>query len=323
MNNLNYSNTSNAKGTNNSGEDCSLEAAHGISLLTTNLLVCIIGSLGNLLVCVAVGTNPRLRRSSNFLLFSLATADLIVTMVCEPIFVAVLVKKTFFSDCALSIEVPYLALSRLSCTASVAHMAAISVDRFIAVVFPLHHRYVIGNHAVTSMLVMSWTLPISVLVIDRFVPESFPKGFLALGMFTLFYLTIFMSYSLIVIALLKNRKKRNKLRARSQSGEDNFRVEVRVALTLAIVISVFTACWIPFFFFFTATGKLSLKRYGSAHMWIRTLALSNSAMNFLIYGLRLESFRESFVAILRTVFKKFTALCTRKKISHTVEYRVQ
>lgn len=106
MNNLNYSNTSNAKGTNNSEEDCSLEAAHGISLLTTNLLVCIIGSLGNLLVCVAVGTNPRLRRSSNFLLFSLAIADLIVTMVCEPIFVAVLVKKTFFSDCALSIEVP-------------------------------------------------------------------------------------------------------------------------------------------------------------------------------------------------------------------------
>ena len=142
--------------------------------------VCIIGSLGNLLVCVAVGTNPRLRRSSNLLLFSLAIADLIVTMVCQPIFVAVLVKKTFFNDCALSIEVPYLALSRRSCTASVAHMAAISVDRFITVVFPLRHRHVMGNHAVTSMLVMSWTLPISVLLIDRFVPESFPKGFLAL-----------------------------------------------------------------------------------------------------------------------------------------------
>lgn len=222
-------------------------------------------------------------------------------------------QETFFNDCALSIEVPYLALSRLSCTASVGHMAAISVDRFIAVVLPLRHRYVMANHAVTSMLVMSWTLPISVLLIDQFVPDSFPKGFLALGMFTLFYLTIFMSYSLIVIALLKNRKRRNKLRARSQSGDDNFRVEVRVAFTLAIVILVFTACWIPFFFFFTATGKLSLKRYGSAHLWIRTLALSNSAINFLIYGLRLDSFRESFVEILRRVFKKFTALCTRKK----------
>ena len=172
MNNLNYSNTSNAKGTNNSGDDCSLEAAHGISLLTTNLLVCIIGSLGNLLVCVAVGTNPRLRRSSNFLLFSLAIADLIVTMVCEPVFVAVLVKKTFFNDCALSIEVPYLALSRRSCTASVAHMAAISVDRFIPVVFPLRHRHVMGNHALDATNFSSPHRSIRSRVFPQGIPSS-------------------------------------------------------------------------------------------------------------------------------------------------------
>ena len=83
--------------TNLSENDCSLPFAHGADLIAVNATVGLFGTLGNLLVCVAVATNPRLRRSSNFLLVSLAIADLIVTMVCEPIFLVILVDRTFIT----------------------------------------------------------------------------------------------------------------------------------------------------------------------------------------------------------------------------------
>ena len=90
-----------------SGDNCSLPLAHGVALITTNVVLAAVGTFGNLLVCVAVVTNPRLRRSLNYLLFSLAIADLIVTVVCEPLLVAILGKITFFNDCAANVERTY------------------------------------------------------------------------------------------------------------------------------------------------------------------------------------------------------------------------
>jgi len=297
----------------NHSNECSLSAAHGVALITTNAMVCVFGTFGNLLVCVAVATVPRLRKSPNYILFSLAIADLIVTMVCEPLVVVILGRMTFFNDCAISVERPYQILSRLSCSASVFHMAAISVDRFIAVVFPLHHRYIMERYGLKTMLVTCWLAPIVVPVLNRFVPKSFPKAFLGLGMFVVGYLVIFVCYSLIVISLVRHRKIRNQL----TSIDVNSHVEVRVAVTLAIVIVVFTASWFPFFVIFLSSGKLLVKRYGIAFMWVRTLALSNSAMNFLIYGSRMQNFREGFATICRKSFGFLT-----RKISRTVTYNV-
>ena len=56
--------------------NCSLPTAHGIPLIAINVIICVLGSLGNFLVCLAITTNSRLRRASNYLLFSLAIADL-------------------------------------------------------------------------------------------------------------------------------------------------------------------------------------------------------------------------------------------------------
>lgn len=309
---MNYSVTnSSISNVNYSVEDCSFPVAHGIALMTTNAMVCVLGTIGNILVCVAVVSNPRLRRSPNFLLFSLALADLIVTMICEPLFVVILGKKTYLNDCATDLELPNQILSRFSCTASVVHMAAISVDRFIAVVLPFRHNFIMERYGLKIMLIVSWVFPITVPVLNRFLPASFPKGFLGFGMFGFAYLIVFLSYSMIVISLVRHSKRTNAF------SDVNSRVEVRVATTLAIVMVVFTASWTPFFVIFASTGKLLVKRYGPVYMWIRTLALSNSAMNFVIYGSRLQCFREGFEAICRKMCELLT-----QRFSRTVTYYV-
>ena len=278
---------------------CSLPVAHGVALITTNTLVGVFGTFGNLLVCVAVVVNPRLRRSSNYLLFSLAIADLIVTMVCEPLVVAILSKITFSYDCATNLEHAYKILSRLSCSASVAHMAAISVDRFLAVWYPLRHEIFMKKLGLKIMLLVSWTFPITVPILSAVLPDSFPKAFLGLATFALSYAIIMVFYSLILALLIKLRKKRNQQTPQTLSVQVNCRVEMRVAFTLAIVIGVFTVCWFPLIIALFATGKPLVKPQGAAHMWIRTVALSNSAMNFLIYSLRIADFRQAYGAICR------------------------
>ena len=113
-------------------KSCSLPMAHGIALITVNAMVCILGSFGNLLLCFAIATHPLLRRTSNYLLFSLAIADLLVTLVCEPVLLEIFYNRTFFHECKASLERPYRLIVNLSCSASVIHSASIRVDRFIA-----------------------------------------------------------------------------------------------------------------------------------------------------------------------------------------------
>ena len=299
-----------------STQDCSLPLAHGVALITVNSIVGVFGTLGNLLVCVAVATNPRLRRSSNFLLFSLAIADLLVTMVCEPLVIAILGMRTFFNDCATDLQLGYRILSMLSCSASVAHMAAISVDRFIAVVYPLRHRSIMDNCGLKAMLVTCWAYPITVPILSFLLPKNFPQGYLGLAMFAASYVTVFVCYSVIVISLVKHRKQLqgNQRRIRSSSDTSQARVEIRVASTLAIVITVFTACWFPLIAIMFATRKPLVKRHGVAYMWMTTLALSNSAINFLIYGSRMQNFREAFAVIGHQIVVSMTPKCSRSRV---------
>ena len=113
------------------------------------------GTFGNFLVCAAVlYTSLRLRRCSNYLLVGLAIADLIVTMVCEPLVVGIVAKKTFFNDCASNLELAYVVSSNFSCSASIMHLAAISIDRFLAVIFPLRHGRIMKSYGLKVMLVV-------------------------------------------------------------------------------------------------------------------------------------------------------------------------
>ena len=54
--------------------------------------------------------------------------------------------------------------------------------------------------------------------------------------------------------------------------------------------------------FFFITGKSLVEKYGPAYMWIRPLALSNSAMNFVIYSARIRDFRDAYISISRKMF---------------------
>ena len=290
--------------TNLSENDCSLPFAHGVSLIAVNATVGLFGTLGNLLVCVAVASNPCLRRSSNFLLVSLAIADLIVTMVCEPLFLVILVDRTNYNSCAWKVEFVFALLSNLSASVSVSHMAAISIDRLLAVIYPLRHKSIMETFGLKALLIISWTSVAAIFALVQGIPDVSVTVRLRINLvaFTLCYTIVLISYTAIVISLVRQRKLRNQLRNGSSNNPTPRRMELRVTFTLAIVIIVFTACWFPLFAIFAAAGKLLVKLYGTVHMWVRSVTLSNSAMNFLIYGSRMRNFSDAYTTIFRKAF---------------------
>ena len=177
--------------------------------------------------------------------------------------------------------------------------AAISVDRFLAVVFRLRHKNIMKTYGLKIMLMAVWGIA-TLFTAIRIVDET---SFLAFVLFVLSYLIITVSYASIFIFLIKERGKRKYLRgAESRPDAISSNVERRIAFTLAIVIFVFSACWFPLIITFFASGKHLVKVHGPAFMWIRTLAVSNSAMtNFLIYSWRIRDFRDAYVKIFHRV----------------------
>ena len=283
---------------------CSLSMAHGIPLIIINVIVCVFGTLGNFLVCLAIATNSRLRRAPNYLLVSLATADLIVTMIGEPLLLEFISRITFFQECAASLQqIVYYALADLACAISVSHMVAISFDRFLAIAFPLRHKIFLKKWGQKVMLIASWFIPILGATLFFIIsPASSSYISVGFGMFVFSCLSIFVFHFLSVVFLLHQRNTRKQLRAQTFSLKLTPRMEVRVACTLAIATGVFTVCWTPLMSAF-APSKPVVKWNGPAHLWLQTLALSNSAMNFLIYSARMRDFRYEYTVIARTILR--------------------
>ena len=289
--------------TNLSASDCSLPLAHGFGLMAVNSVGAVVGTFGNFLVCTAVlYTSPRLRRCSNYLLVSLAIADLIVTMVCEPLVVGIVAKKTFFNDCAPTLELAYVVSSNFSCAASVSHLAAISVDRFLAVIFPLRHGRIMKSYGLKVMLIVVWG--VATVFASLRVPFLKETAYMVLVIFAISYFLVIGCYLSITISVfLIAKRKKQKRKGGTSPVVASTNAERRLAFTLAIVIGVFTACWFPMIVVFFAAGKSLVKMYGTAYMWIRTLALLNSAMNFLIYSARIRDFRDAYALICRKILR--------------------
>ena len=194
--------------------DCSLSVGHSIALVMINSLAAVLGTFGNFLVSTAVlYVNPRLRSCAHYLLVSLAIADLIVTMVSEPLFVAVVGKRAFAGDCAANLGLAFLVSSNLSCAASVMHLAGISLDRFIAVIFPLRHDRIMKNYGLKTMLIVAWGAAFAHSFLRFiFLKETFYWAVLV--SFVVSYALIIGCYLSIVVFLAKEKKRKDTLRAK-------------------------------------------------------------------------------------------------------------
>lgn len=128
-----------------------------IASATFNTIVMVLTIVGNSLVCFSVYYFPRLRRPTNFLIVSLAVADLLVGSLSLPFRLAQTVNDERWPVSLGKAGCQYwIWIDMLCCGASILNLTGISFDRLLAVKWPLTYRENMTTKRASLVIVFVW-----------------------------------------------------------------------------------------------------------------------------------------------------------------------
>ena len=158
----NFTNTSNCS-TDEFHSDFGYKRYINILLLFLRILTCSFIVVGNGVTVVVLVKQSPLRAQTNRILVSLTLADLLVgvSMIWD------LIYQEFFnylaldqSCCSVVVLMHYHIMdSPLIC--SVSNILVVTVDRYVAIIKPLHYNLILTPPRVTYILIAAWTIPIA------------------------------------------------------------------------------------------------------------------------------------------------------------------
>ena len=260
-----------------------------IASCTLYVIIAFLAVFGNGLVVGSFIRHSRLRTITNYFVMSLAVADIIVGTISIPIWISMLL----YSTGGKTIATVYNVLDLFAGTCSILHLVAISLERFFAVVYPIRHRNTSAK-VYYVFLVAVWVIPAAACgssVELRKTNREANMLFLFIAFFVLPLLVILFTYARIWHAA----------NSRIQPGRDSSRSmkrDMRIAVTIALVIGFFVIAWLPFF-----TVQLLLvfcqqcqPRIFSTDLllFVKFMHYSNSAVNPIVYAVKIPEFRRAF-----------------------------
>ncbi|XP_054617362.1 trace amine-associated receptor 1-like [Dunckerocampus dactyliophorus] len=286
---------------------------HSLQCVLLNIflcLLCVIIICGNLLIIISVVYFKQLHTPTNYLILSLAVADLLVGVLVFPLSVEFTVTYCAYQE-ELLCKVRSSVDVTLS-TASILHLCCISIDRYHAVCKPLTYRTTITVHVVVFMILVSWSL--SVLVAIGFLvaelnyakctEECYIDVLLAniLGVICAFYLPVSVMICIYVKIFLVAQKQARSIQNTSYqsrtTGAAVSKMERKATKTLTIVMGVFLICWSPFFLYFSVYLLNQVLIPIAVVETLTWLALSNSMLNPFIYAFFYSWFQSAFKMIV-------------------------
>ncbi|KAK5979954.1 7 transmembrane receptor [Trichostrongylus colubriformis] len=146
--------------TGNTGGNGGTHTPNVLALLLLPVL-CLVGLIGNAMVCIAIATDRRLHNVTNYFLFSLALADLLVCLLVMPFSIIVEVKHGVWTW-NVSMCLLYVYADVFLCSASIVHMSVISLDRYLGISQPLRTR----NKSKTMIIVKICLVWIITLIVS-------------------------------------------------------------------------------------------------------------------------------------------------------------
>ena len=285
---------------NNTSLDLAKLPAHGrlnlaelVSWCFSNGVVGILAVFGNSLVIAAFSCFKKLRTRTNYFVVGLAAADIIVGLLSVPCWIASLV-SIWLESISWMDSLPYrafIALDVFSGIGSILHLFLISLERLYAIGWPVRHRISSKrSYLVASSLAWSVTLGTAALFVPKNAVAMTPRFFILLLCFFVPLTLICITYITIWIIVKYHDHDTNHW-SRSK--------EVKLALTLSVVIVLFIAAWTPFIVVNIVAFLRPNKHVSYTVVYLtKLLHYSNSAVNPVVYGYRLPEFKEAFCILL-------------------------
>ncbi|XP_010000413.1 PREDICTED: histamine H2 receptor [Chaetura pelagica] len=291
-------------------------------LIGTCLVLLIVVTLcGNIIVCLAVTRDHRLRSLTNCIIVSLAITDLLLALLVLPFSAFYELSKEWpFGSTFCNI---YTSLDVMLCTASILNLFMISLDRYFAVTAPLRYNQLVTPSRVAVGLVVIWAVSLMV----SFLPihlgwntngtrvqntvsncskecklEVNPLYGLVDALLTFYIPLVIMciTYYRIFKIAREQAKRINHTWCSSSNGPVPPMVkEHKATVTLAVVMGAFIVCWFPYFTVFIYRGMWGdSKVKGTPMSIVLWLGYANSALNPILYGTLNRDFRLAYQNLL-------------------------
>ncbi|KAL9894000.1 RYamide receptor isoform 2-T8 [Glossina fuscipes fuscipes] len=280
--------------------------------------------LGNGTVCYIVQSTPRMRTVTNFFIANLAVGDILMSLFCIPSsFISIFILGYWPFGIALCYLVNYS--QAVSVLVSAYTLVAISIDRYIAIMWPLKpritKRYAKIIIAFIWFVALATAFPIPLVsklvqpglwheYCERYVcQEAWPNAeqeyYYTLALLTLQFIVplsvLVFTYTRIALAVWGKRPPGEAENSRDQRMARSKRKMIKMMVTVVIV---FTMCWLPFNILILLLNDEEFRLWGPLpYIWFafHWLAMSHSCYNPIIYCYMNARFRGGFLQIIHRV----------------------
>ena len=291
------------------------------------VIAAVIGIIGNSLVMVVIFQRRRAARETDLLIGHLAIADLLTSIFIIPQPYPTQIPNNWLGMLYCLVLYPGIFLW-VPVTASAYILMAISVERYIAVVYPIRFNHLVTNKRVKWAVFLIWIAAILSILFSFFVIEideginycSFKietqEGLTAMGLywFSLRIIvptsTMIVTQSLIAVALTRQSTK-FKNNAGSTSNSYHITARNRVLRVAFEIIVIYIVCWTPnqvAFLGFVVGFVPPTYLNSPLHHSLTVLGFVNSCANPVIYTIRHPHFRTAIVGLFTGRTTKATSV---------------
>ncbi|KAL8561787.1 hypothetical protein ACOMHN_010721 [Nucella lapillus] len=289
-----------------------------IVLMYTLLIIVSLG--GNILVCYIILSHTTMRTVTNLFLLNLAISDIMKAVICTPFtFVANLILLTWpFGEfmCPFVTYVQSVAVFLSAFT-----LVAITLDRFVAIVYPLRRRTTKKTFlkVVSLIWALALAVPLPTAILSRVQYEgNDTSSGLCLEVWSeerdryiySLILMLLQYFIPLLIITFSNARIGYLIWLKKTPGEAERDRDRRIASSkrrimkmIIVVVVIYAVCWLPLHVI-TIAGDLDPSIYDHSHMnivWLcfHWLAMSHSCYNPFVYFGMNKRFRNSLKKVLK------------------------
>ncbi|XP_018415631.1 PREDICTED: motilin receptor [Nanorana parkeri] len=295
-----------------------------IPVTIASLVIMVAGLIGNAITILIIKKYKEMKTTTNFYLSSMAVSDMII-LLCLPfdLYRIWRSKPWIFGGFLCK----FFALISEGCTYStILHITALSIERYLAICFPLKAKIFITKRRVKIVIMFLWVVALlsafplynmldSVEVDNdtgpsktswecRYTEYAMESGLLTIMMwvttvyffFPMFCLTIL--YGFIGKTLWKSRNS-----IRGPNAVNRGRSHRQTVKILAVVVLAFVICWLPFhigrliFAYTTNSEVMRISQY--FNIVAMELFYLNASINPILYNLISKKYRTAAHRLLR------------------------